>query len=71
MVKYGIEKDGWRLSVADNSVDITPIPGRKEGLGTTIVQSLARQMGATTDIQTSPQGTTVSIHRGPRQACLL
>jgi two-component sensor histidine kinase len=66
VVSYEVSKGaggGWRLSVSDNGVGITLDPTRKEGLGTTIVQSLARQLGATLDIQTSSQGTTVSINR--------
>jgi two-component sensor histidine kinase len=69
VVSYEVGKaagGGWKLSVSDNGIGITPDPKRKEGLGTTIVQSLARQLGATMEIQTSPQGTTVSIGRVPK-----
>jgi chemotaxis protein methyltransferase CheR len=54
---------GWRLSVSDNGIGIIHDPTRKEGLGTTIVESLARQLRATVDVRTSPKGTTVSIER--------
>jgi two-component sensor histidine kinase len=50
--------------VSDDGVGMTIDPSRKEGLGTTIIQSLARQLNATVDVQTSAKGTTVSIERG-------
>ena len=59
--KVNNQTKGWQLSVADNGIGITPDPTRKERLGTTIVQSLARQLGATMNIKTGPQGTIVSI----------
>ena len=65
VVSYEQRADEWQLSVADNGVGISPDHNRvKEGLGTTIVSSLARQLGAIVDIQTSPRGTTVSIIHG-------
>jgi len=63
VVSYEVyERGGWSLSVSDNGIGIIVNPSRKEGLGTTIVQSLARQLGAVTDIHTSPRGTAVSIN---------
>ena len=60
-VLYEVVNQNWTLSVSDNGVGMTePVP--KEGLGTTIVQSLARQLGAGMGIETSPQGTMVSIN---------
>lgn len=56
----------WKLSVSDDGVGITPDPMRKEGLGTTIVQSLARQLNAKVETKSSPQGTVVSIERVPK-----
>ena len=61
-VVYEVNKNGWRLSVADDGVGITVDPIRKEGLGTTIVQALARQLGGTVEIATSKKGTTISIN---------
>lgn len=66
IVAYEVLKGGWRLSVSDDGVGITPDPTRKEGLGTIIVQSLARQLGAQVEIKTSPQGTAVCIARAPQ-----
>ena len=47
--------------VSDNGVGIVVVPTRKGSLGTIIVQSLARQLGATVERKTSPKGTSVSI----------
>ncbi len=60
-VAYDVGEDGWQLSVSDSGVGVTVDPSRKEGLGTTIVQSLARQLGARVVIQTSKHGTSVTI----------
>lgn len=57
----GDEKKGWRLSVTDDGIGITTDPTRKEGLGTVIIQSLARQLSAKVEVKTSPKGTTVAI----------
>lgn len=59
------EGAGWCLSVADNGVGVPPQRPLREGLGTTIVQSLARQLFATVEMKTSPQGTTVIVERLP------
>jgi chemotaxis protein methyltransferase CheR len=61
VVAYQTYKGGWRLIVSDNGMGVKVDPLRKEGLGTTIVQSLARQLGAAVEMRTSSQGTTVSI----------
>ncbi len=62
-VLYEIKSDqgGWRLSVADDGIGITTDPLRPQGLGTTIVQSLARQLSAKVEVDTGVNGTTVSI----------
>lgn len=62
-VTYEVDSGGWRLIVSDNGVGVTIDPARKGGLGTTIVRSLSRQLGAMVERQTSKQGTTVSIER--------
>ena len=59
---------GWRLVVSDNGVG-TPqahlgSPRTTSGLGTIIVEALARQLGARVDTVTNSQGTTVSITHG-------
>ena len=67
VVTYQTDKGGWRLAISDNGIGITLNPMRKEGLGTTIVQSLARQLNALMEIHTGPQGTIVSIEYIPKQ----
>lgn len=62
-VRYAALGKGWKLSVSDNGVGITTDPAKKKGLGTVIVESLAHQLKARTDIATGPLGTTVSIER--------
>lgn len=64
VVAYNVTNgSGWKLSVTDDGVGITPDATHKKGLGTAIVQSLAHQLKATVDTQTGPQGTSVSIER--------
>ena len=63
IVAYDVDERNWRLTVADNGI------GRPEGhsdktnpgLGTTIVEALAKQLDARVDIAMDPHGTTVSI----------
>jgi len=64
-VTYQLAEPNWRLSVSDNGI------GRPEGnldklvpgLGTTIVEALARQLEAHVDALMTPFGTTVSVTR--------
>lgn len=56
----------WRLSVSDDGVGITTDPARPQGLGTTIIQSLARQLGAKVEVKTGTKGTTVAIQYVPQ-----
>jgi two-component system, sensor histidine kinase PdtaS len=63
IVKYDCGEGGWRLLVADNGVGFeTRNRGRAQsGLGTSLVEVLARQLHARVEISTSPSGTTVSV----------
>jgi two-component sensor histidine kinase len=61
LYEMGNKEKGWCLSVTDDGVGITTDPARPQGLGTTIVQSLARQLNAKVGVKTSSQGTTISI----------
>jgi chemotaxis protein methyltransferase CheR len=68
VVTYEAVDTGWRLAVSDNGAG-TPqahlVPARTtSGLGTIIVEALARQLGARVDTVTNSQGTTVSITHG-------
>lgn len=61
-VSYETHGTNWKLAVADNG------DGKSDGaspphigLGTTIVEALARQLNAQVETQTSSSGTTVTI----------
>ena len=64
LVSYEARGSGWRLSVSDNGSG----PGEAErpyaGLGTSIVEALARQLDAIVQKSSGPNGTTVSIVAG-------
>jgi chemotaxis protein methyltransferase CheR len=68
VVAYEAADTGWRLAVSDNGIGTPPAhlgPARTtSGLGTIIVEALARQLGARVDTVTNPQGTTISITHG-------
>jgi two-component sensor histidine kinase len=67
IVAYDLAEPNWRLMVADNGI------GRPEGrmdktnpgLGTTIIEALAKQLGARVEVLMDPHGTTVSITHAP------
>ena len=68
VVAYEVADTGWRLAVSDNGIG-TPqahlgLARTTSGLGTIIVEALAKQLGARVDRVTNPQGTTVSITHG-------
>ena len=61
-VGYHCDAGGWTLSVSDDGIGIGhPLP--RPGLGTSIVESLARQLGADDVSVSSEGGTTVSLAR--------
>jgi two-component sensor histidine kinase len=66
LVSYEARGSGWRLSVSDNGSG----PGEASverpyaGLGTSIVEALARQLDAIVQKSSGPKGTTVSIVAG-------
>ncbi len=68
VVAYEADETSWRLAVSDNGIG-TP-EGQSEadkpspGLGTIIVEALAKQLDARVDVTRSPHGTTVSITHG-------
>lgn len=63
IVMYDCGEGGWRLSVTDNGVGLETRNrgGAPSGLGTSLVEVLARQLRASVKVSSSPQGTTVSI----------
>jgi PAS domain S-box-containing protein len=67
LVDYGSEGTDWTLSVADNGVGMPAQPDTaKPGLGTNIVQALAKQLDARISILDGAPGTAVLLeHIGP------
>ena len=63
LVKYDARASGWRLSVSDNGMAFAQVSDERphSGLGTSIVQALAHQLGAIVEKSGGPEGTTVSI----------
>ena len=68
VVAYEAAETGWRLAVSDNGIGTEKVHlgslGTASGLGTIIVEALAKQLGARVDTVRNPQGTTVSITCG-------
>ena len=63
VVAYETAGSGWTLSIADNGVG-KPQEGAadaKSGLGTSIVQALAKELDASVEFVSDQHGTTVSI----------
>jgi chemotaxis protein methyltransferase CheR len=66
LVSYAAPESGWRLSVSDNGSGLVEVSDEspRTGLGTSIVEALARQLDAKVQKSGGPQGTTVSIVSG-------
>ncbi len=64
-VTYEIDGTDWKLAIADNGVGKSTQAGTDgdAGLGTTIVKSLAKQLGATVETASSPDGLVMTISR--------
>ncbi len=65
-VAYRIDGADWTLAIADNGIGKADGLAAEKGggLGTTIVNSLAKQLGATVTITSSSAGLTVKIGHG-------
>ena len=62
LVDYKMHTANWTLSVTDNGVGMPMEPGSaKAGLGTSIVQALTKQLGASISVAGANPGTKVSI----------
>ena len=63
MVSYDARGTEWILSIADNGVGKSAdgASEAKAGLGTSIVQALAKELDACVDFFSNKHGTTVSI----------
>jgi two-component sensor histidine kinase len=66
LVDYRSKGPNWTLSVGDNGIGMPADPAKaKPGLGTSIVDALARQRGAQVKVQRMKPGTTVSVIHTP------
>ena len=62
MVGYGSEGPDWTLSVADNGVGMPAQPGAaKPGLGTSIIEALAKQLDSRITVSDRKPGTAVLL----------
>jgi PAS domain S-box-containing protein len=68
VVAHEAAATSWRLAVSDNGIGIAEshldLDKTTHGLGTIIVEALAKQLDARVDVVRSPNGTTVSITHG-------
>jgi two-component sensor histidine kinase len=68
VVAYEVTETSWRLAVSDNGIGTSgghlDLEKATHGLGTIIVEALAKQLGARVEIVRNPHGTTVSITHG-------
>jgi two-component sensor histidine kinase len=61
-VDYHVQGADWALSVADTGIGMPKmLDGAKAGLGTSIVQAIARQLDAEVAVTDGDPGTTVCI----------
>lgn len=62
MVAYEVRPEGWTLEVVDNGVGIShPSAKTRSGLGTSIVRSVAKQLGAHVAISDAAPGVRVQL----------
>ncbi|MDB5461036.1 MAG: signal transduction histidine kinase [Caulobacteraceae bacterium] len=60
-VDYAAEGASWTLTVSDTGVGMPTRPSAEGGLGTSIVQALARQLRARVQVASPGRGTKVSL----------
>ena len=69
IVAYRTHDPGWSLSVSDNGVGLPAEKPAMAGLGTTIIEALARQLGAVVTVNDVGPGASISIvHPGAKAA---
>jgi two-component sensor histidine kinase len=63
IVAYDFAEPKWRLTVSDNGIGKPKghLDKTNPGLGTSIIEALAKQLDARVDVLMDPHGTTVSI----------
>jgi len=74
LITYEIDKSDWKLVISDNGIGKTEGSGPRAlggGLGTTIVDALAKQLGARVETDSSTAGLKVSITRAASKPGLL
>ena len=60
-VGYAARGEDWSLSVSDDGVGMPPVPVVQTGLGTSIIEALARKLGATVEVANANPGTRVTL----------
>jgi two-component system, sensor histidine kinase PdtaS len=64
LVDYHSHKDGWTMSVTDDGVGMgVGRKGAPAGLGTSLVEALAKQLHAEVRVARAKPGTAVSVTR--------
>lgn len=63
IVGYAATGDDWTLSVSDDGIGMEDPERSQAGLGTRIVQALAKQLGAEIAVEDTAPGTRVSLTR--------
>jgi len=64
IVSYKVADNDWKLTISDNGIGgphTSASDGIKSGLGTSLVQSLAKQLDAIVNIKSGSEGRAVSI----------
>ena len=63
IVSYKVADSDWKLTICDNGVGKADLSAgeTKGGLGTSLIQSLAKQLDARVDTESDSEGTDVSI----------
>jgi len=63
VVSYKVADQDWKLTISDNGIGKPDVKAsqNKAGLGTSLIQALARQLDATVDIASDGLGTAVSM----------
>jgi chemotaxis protein methyltransferase CheR len=63
VVSYKVSGPDWKLTISDNGIGKPDVSGEpiKPGLGTSLVQSLAKQLEGVVDIKNDSQGRAVTI----------
>ncbi len=63
IVAYEVAGQNWKLSISDNGIGNSKLNTGtlKQGLGTSIVKALSKQLDAHLEILSGPHGTTITI----------